>query len=145
MPPFGVAFLFISLDHLWSLCYNNFKKIKKRSGKMENLIYKKKNLKTTCNYKAHYDKSLDALHIFDRDLSETMTVTNAISKDFINFTLKKLELNKTPENILLYGTDGVVSEFNAEKSTFHFVPKDLIKKVGYKNFVHEMEERYQNN
>ena len=112
---------------------------------MKNLIYKIKNFKTNCSYKAHYDKSLNLLHIFDRDLPENMTVTNAVSEDFIAFTIKKMDLKKEPEIIWLYGTDGVVSEFNAEKSTFHFIPKDLIEKVGYKNFVYEMEERYQKN
>lgn len=108
---------------------------------MENLTYKIKNSKTVCNYQAHYDDSLDMLHIFDRDLSESMTVTNAINNDFIEFTLKELDLKKEPEIIWLYGTDGVVSEYNTENNTFHFIPKDLVEKVGYKNFVYEMEKR----
>jgi len=107
---------------------------------MKNLIYKIKNFKTFCEFSVHYDQDADILHIFDKGLPENMTVTNAVGQQFINFVLRELDLDNQPNNIWLYGTDGIVSEFEVENNSFHFVPEDLVAKIGYKEFVNRLKK-----
>jgi len=108
---------------------------------MENLSYKIKGLNAVCKYQAHFNKEFDILHILDRDIPETITVTNSVSKSFIKYTLEQMLIKKTPGAVWLYGTDGIVSSFDLNTSKFKFISKDIVKQKGYKNFNYEMKNR----
>ncbi|MFW5962154.1 MAG: hypothetical protein ACOCQR_00885 [bacterium] len=79
------------------------------------------------------------LHVFDRNLPDTKSVTNAVNSEFIDYIIDELEINKEFE-IFLYGTDGIVVKWD-DNEGFAPLPEEDVRKYGIKKFLLVMEER----
>lgn len=85
------------------------------------------------------------LHIFDRDQDGTRTVTNAISKEYVENVLSWLG-DYPYEKIYLYHTDGMITQWDAERGFkrakkenpelyYPFVERCLVRRKQFQ-FVH---------
>ena len=77
------------------------------------------------------------LHILDRDQEGTMTITNTINADYIQGLLEWV--GEVPfDNIILYHTDGVITEWSIDKG---FKPVQLDSNELYYPFVEKCMKR----
>jgi hypothetical protein len=74
-------------------------------------------------FEAYYDEKNRALHVLDAMGSKPrLSVTNGI--DNLIPALERLMKINNDYKIFLYGTDGIISRYNALTKEFIFVPKE---------------------
>ena len=81
----------------------------------------------------------NTVHILDLDIEGSRTVTNAMDTEYIGILRSKINRTLGELTILMYHTDGMITEFDPYQ-TFKHVDGDLDRRI-YKPFKEVVDQR----
>lgn len=90
-----------------------------------------------------YDKDRDIIHLLDVDAKGSKSLTNNIGTGLIEHLKDNNYIDHTPEQVFVYGTDGIITEYDIEEDVLKPVSKDTLKKKGHIKFIKDMNKRNQ--